>query len=229
MIQKNNQINSLETHYHALNEAQHLFSSGNKNRWIVTLIISIFGFLYSVFSHEISFAHLFISFLLSAAIGCWIFLLSQFFSWMLFLRRCQKNKFGTHVTMEIPLIKDAFKKAKQSLLKFSLSISFLLFSFFLLLAQRPYEDGTARILSLGHIILLLFLSLFLSLMVLILITVFVGFVLRIVLFPKNNKQIPSAHSPMFFGDNYPYHNDQQLDPEVLISLHKLVKIGIMTL
>ncbi|MBS0349749.1 MAG: hypothetical protein JSR33_00940 [Proteobacteria bacterium] len=200
MTQKNTSTHSLETKYIKLIDADSIFSPRNKKYWLIALATDLVIFaLLAYTAHELTPIDTFVYALSSLAAGNWILLLSQFFLWLTFVYRCKKMKPFIHTHAHLVII--ALKKTRRGLIKLSLSTILLPFSFFVLLAQHRYEDGTLPITDFGDFFLCLMFSFFLAFAFFLLVTAFVGFVLGIILFPKRPQKY-SSNSSYFLGDNH---------------------------
>ncbi len=202
MTQSNTHIHQLETVFFKLMDTDHIFIPQNKKCWLIALTIGlvIFGLLCYTAHHGLSPFDIFAYALFSLVTGDWILTLSQFFLWLVFVYRCKKMKSFIHI--HAPLVIKALKKTRRWLIQLSASTVLLPFGFFVLLAQRRYEDGTLPIIDFGDFFLCLMFSFFLAFAFFLLITAFVGFVLRITLFPKRPQKY-SSNSSYFLGDNHP--------------------------
>lgn len=141
MTQGNTHIHQLETNYYKLMDTDRIFIPQNKKCWLIALTISlvILGLLCYTAHHELSPFNLFAYAIFSLMAGDWILTLSQFFLWLVFVYRCKKMQSFIHI--HAPLVINALKKTRRWLIQLSVSTVLLPFGFFVVLAQRHYDDG----------------------------------------------------------------------------------------
>lgn len=144
---KNEFRNPVKTQSAALSDQYERLLLRLKKFWLISFAAGffIFSLLSYLSSQGVFQTHWFNSLLFSVSIGCWIMLLTQFLSWLIFLLTCKKNKIKANKF----LINNSLKKTRLALVKFSISTGFSLFCLYLFLPEQPNADGTFPSIDIG--------------------------------------------------------------------------------
>ncbi len=137
-----------------------------KKYWIIALIIALPNFIFIPFLlGKIFHVHQITSLLLVSIVMGWSTLLSQIISLTIFLHPKIKTFTNTVIKKDNRLedfLLNFWKNLKRRVLIFSIMSGSFLFWIFIVLWQKPEDDGSSRIISLGDVIGVLFFCFFLS-------------------------------------------------------------------
>lgn len=160
-----------------------------KKYWLIALIIAVPNFMIApFFLSKIFHIHWLISLLFIPLLGSWSTLFSQIISSTLFLS--EKIKYFPHIVMKknppYDFLIRFWKALKRKIMAFSVMSGALLFWIFLVLWQKPNNDGTSKTILVDDVIGVFFFCFFLSALTFKISKLITDRFLKIERYPKHN-------------------------------------------